>query len=150
MAVAAVGLGLALAPIATSVDAASAPVAAADDQQEPVEPDMHEFMEYVFEPTFKDLKAVMESESKDNSDWKTVKSGSLILAESANLILLRGQKDEDDWVNHAVSARKAGADLYQAAKKKDDAAASKSFEAMVKNCNDCHTQYAGEKQISID
>jgi hypothetical protein len=48
-------------------------------QPQPVEMDMHEFMEYVFQPTYKRLKSSMASEPADNV-WKGIKSDALILA----------------------------------------------------------------------
>jgi hypothetical protein len=70
---------------------------------EPVEPDMHEFMEYVFQPTFKRLKPVMAAAPSDNQAWKAIKADSLILAEGGNLLLIRQPKDDaPDWVKHSV------------------------------------------------
>ena len=56
---------------------------------EAVEDSMHEFMEYVFQPTYRRLKLSMAAEPNDNKDWKTIKSDSLILAESCNLLFAR-------------------------------------------------------------
>src|SRR5262245_18130875 len=64
------------------------------DAAKPVESDMHESMEYVFEPTYKRLKPAMASAPADNKGWKAIKADSLILAESGNLLLIR-QPDKD-------------------------------------------------------
>ena len=75
------------------------PLAQAAEPGEPVEESMHEFMEYVFQPTYKRLKTQMAAEEKNNAAWKAVKSDSLILAESSNLLLLRLPKeDAKAWV----------------------------------------------------
>ena len=82
-----------------------------------VEPSPHEFMEYVFQPTYRRLK---KSIAADEADWGAIKSDSLILAEGGNLLLLRGpEKDRDSWIELAQQVRKTGGDLYHAAKKKD-------------------------------
>jgi len=120
----------------------------ASDAAEPVEPDMHEFMEYVFQPTFKRLKPAMAEAPADNAGWKAIKADSLILAEGGNLLLSR-QPDEDaaDWVKHSVQVRDFGGQLYRAAKAKDYEAARKHYTSMVQNCNACHHQFANGEHI---
>jgi hypothetical protein len=119
---------------------------------EPVEPDMHEFMEYLFQPTYVRLKGAMEEEPEDDdgATWGTVKSGALILAEGGNLIMLRGPEEERGaWDTHAAAVRSAGGQLYRAAKEKDFDAATAHYEVMLTACNACHDEFAdGEHQLS--
>lgn len=117
-------------------------------QPTPVEPDMHEFMEYVFQPNFKALKPAMASEPADKKVWFTIKSSSLILAEGGNLLLMReAQTDAEDWAKHSVEVRDFGGKLYRAAQAKDYSTARKNYLSMVKNCNACHEQFAGGEHI---
>lgn len=126
----------------------AAPTAEANDAAQPVEPDMHEFMEYVFQPTFKRLKPVMAAAPADNAGWKAIKADALILAEGGNLLLIRQPKeDAADWVKHSVQVRDFGGQLYRAAKAKDYTTARKHYESMVQNCNACHNQFAGGEHI---
>jgi hypothetical protein len=85
----------------SNMSSTTAPAVAADDAKAaaaaPVEDDMHEFMEYVFEPTFKRLQQQMAVKEKDRAVWKQIKSDSLILAEGGNLTMMRGGKDSADW-----------------------------------------------------
>lgn len=112
----------------------------------PVEDSMHEFMEYVFQPPYKRLKASLASEPEDSRAWKVVKSDSLILAEVENLLLIRlPEEDAKAWACMSILTRDAGAELYQAARKRDYAAARKSFGAMLTKCNSCHKQFADGK-----
>lgn len=116
--------------------------------EEPVEPDMHEFMEYVFQPTYKRLKPVMAQSPEDNAGWKSIKSDALILAEGGNLLLIRQPEDDAaDWVKHSVQVRDFGGQLYRAAKAKDFTAAWKQYEKMIENCNACHQQFAGGEHM---
>lgn len=119
-------------------------------EPEAVEDDMHEFMEYVFQPTYKRLKQSMSAEPADNAAWKNIKSDALILAEAGNLLLFRvPDEDAEAWADHSASVRDLGGDLYQSAKKKDYAAASRNYRAMLKKCNACHNAFAdGEHQLS--
>jgi len=121
---------------------------AESSKEAPVEEDMHEFMEYVFQPPYKRLKAALASEPADKNAWKPIKSDSLILAESANLLLSRVPADDgQDWIAHAIAVRSAGSDLYQAAKKRDYAATRSSFGSMLTKCNACHEQFEDGKHI---
>ena len=114
----------------------------------PVETDMHELMEYVFQPPYKRLKSSLASEPADKKAWKSIKSDSLILAEAGNLLLMHVQQDGgEDWAKHSTQVRDAGGLFYKASKKRDFAAARKNYETMIQNCNACHTQFANGKHI---
>jgi hypothetical protein len=115
----------------------------------PVEDSMHEFMEYVFQPAYKRLREQMAAEPADNVGWKAIKSDSLILAEGGNLLLLRVPEDKgDEWAAHSQAVRKLGGQFYDAAKKKDYAAARQKYTSMLTQCNACHTQFAeGKHQL---
>ncbi len=131
---------LALAPASTTVAPADEPAI--------VEDSMHEFMEYVFQPTYKRLKVSMAAEPSDNNGWKAIKSDSLILAESCNLLFAR-TPDEDgaDWMKHAAASRGAGAELYKAARAKTFQPALAAYKKMLNNCNACHRQFEDGRHI---
>jgi hypothetical protein len=116
----------------------------------PVEPSMHEFMEYEFQPTYLRLKAQMAAQPADNQAWKAIKSDSLILAEGGNLLLSRlPEKDAQAWQELSVQVRSLGGELYKAAKKKDYKSAHEHYQAMLVKCNACHQQFAkGEHQLA--
>jgi len=115
----------------------------------PVEESMHEFMEYVFQPTYKRLKQSMATEPADRNTWKAVKSDALILAESGNLLLLRKPEQHADvWNQHSVEVRELGGKLYRAAAKKDYKTARHNYTAMLTKCNSCHKAFAkGKHQL---
>lgn len=129
-------------------DVYAMPSAKAVEGPEIVEDSMHEFMEYVFQPTYRRLKKTMATEPANNAGWKAMKSDSLILAESCNLLFQRTpEEDGADWNQHSIDSRSGGAALYQAARKKDFAAATKSWQAMLESCNACHRQFENGKHI---
>lgn len=133
-----------LAAVSLTVTGASAA------EPQPVETDMHEFMEYVFQPTYKRLKPAMASEPKDNAVWKEIKSTSLILAEGGNLLLFRvPEKNAAAWNADSIAVRDLGGELYRAAQKKDYPTALTHYKAMLTKCNSCHNQFAdGKHQLS--
>lgn len=123
------------------------PVVSTEDSA-PVEDSMHEFMEYVFQPTYLRLKASMVTAPVDNKGWKAVKSDSLILAESCNLLFARKPDEHgDDWTSHAAASKTHGAELYNAAKEKNFEAATTAYKTMLNNCNACHKQFEDGKHI---
>jgi hypothetical protein len=127
---------------------ARAEALAPDNEPLPVEKDMHEFMEYVFQPTYKRLKQTMAAEPADNNGWKGMKADALTLAEGGNLLLFRTPTDDaSEWAKHSVAVREAGELLYQSAKKKEFAAARQHYEVMIQKCNACHQQFAGGEHI---
>lgn len=125
----------------------SGPAAPADDVQ-PVEDSMHEFMEYVFQPTYLRLKATMAAAPADNKGWKAIKADSLVLAESCNLLFSRAPEGSAaDWIAHAKASREKGGALYAAGKAKDFAAATTAWKTMLESCNACHKQFEDGKHI---
>lgn len=115
-----------------------------------VEDDMHEFMEYYFQPTYKRLKAVMAKEPADAKGWKPIKADSLILAEGGNLLLHRMPKKGGDlWRKLSIAVRTEGGKFYHAAQKKNWKDSRAHYERMLKNCNACHQEFArGKYQLA--
>jgi hypothetical protein len=112
----------------------------------PVESNMHELMEYVFQPTYKRLKSAMTKAPTDKQGWKSIKSDALILAEGGNLLLLRkSKKSPTEWTAFSIAVREAGGQLYRAAKQQDFSASRNAYEQMLTKCNSCHRQFAGGK-----
>ena len=116
---------------------------------QPVDDDMHHFMEYVFEPNYKRLKATMADEPTDKKTWKAIKGDALTLAECANLLLTRAPDEKGDrWRELSAAVRSRGGELYQAAREADYAAARTAYLNMLYKCNSCHQQFAdGEHQL---
>ncbi len=141
--------GIALASISLSDAVHADPSPQSDDAgTQAVESDMHEFMEYYFQPTYKRLKAAMAEAPADRAGWKAVKADSLILAESGNLLVARAPDgDNGNWNKHSVQVRQFGGKLYAAAKKQDFETANASYRLMIEHCNACHKEYENGKHI---
>lgn len=118
---------------------------ASEDKFAPVD-NMHHFMEYVCEPSYKGLKQIMENEPKDRQAWKAFKNHSLVLAETSALVAARGPEDPEKskkWKQIALDVYTNGAALYKSAGKFEEA--KKHYSAMIDNCNKCHTEFADGK-----
>lgn len=114
----------------------------------PVEADVHEFMEYAFEPFFHTLKSALEGAPADKNAWKSVKANALVLAENGNLLMLRGPEENSTaWNRLATEMRDQGKQLYQAAKKRDYSASRQQYERFVEKCNACHHEFADGEHL---
>ncbi len=124
------------------------PVPADDSTPKPVDVNMHDLMEGMFQAPYRRLKTAMEKEPADPPAWKALRSDALILAEGSNLLLLRKpEKDVADWVKYSVASRDAGAEILKAAKNKDFAASKEAYVKMLDHCNACHKQFEKGKHI---
>ena len=56
------------------------------DEQFVAVDNMHHFMEYICEPSYKGLKATLATEPTNRKQWKPFKNHSLVLAESIALV----------------------------------------------------------------
>ncbi len=122
--------------------------APADDAMKPVDVNMHDLMEGMFQAPYRRLKVAMEKEPADPPAWKALRSDALILAEGNNLLMLRKpEKDVEAWIKYSVDARDAGAELVKAAKKQDFAASKAAYVKMLDHCNACHKQFEKGKHI---
>lgn len=119
------------------------------DEFAPVE-DMHHFMEYVCEPSYKGLKAVLASEPENRQAWKAFKNHALVLAETSALVAARapeGDTKARKWKQMSLGVYKSGTALYKSAGNYDEA--KKHYGLMLDQCNQCHTEFAeGKHQLA--
>jgi len=116
----------------------------------PVDTNMHDFMEGMFQAPYRRLKEALANEPKDNIGWKAIRSDLLILAEGSNLLALRkSEKDQARWNELSVASKQAGELAFKAAKLKNFAETRKSYEAMLVHCNECHKVFDdGKHQLT--
>jgi len=113
-----------------------------EDEFEPVD-NMHHFMEYVYEPVYKELAEVLKTEPADKKAWAKVKSGAMILAESSSLLAKRPSEKADakKWSEFSAIVNSNGAKLFHAARAKDYDKAQTLFKEMSTGCAKCHESY---------
>lgn len=128
---------------------ATEPLAAeVDEALKPVDVNMHDLMEGMFQLPYRRLKTAMEKEPTDPPAWKAMRSDALILAEASNLLILRKpETDVPAWVKYSVDSRDAGAEIVKAAKKQDFAASKAAYIKMLDHCNGCHKQFEKGKHM---
>jgi hypothetical protein len=81
-------------------------------------------------------------EPKDEAGWNELRGKTLMLAESANLLLMAGRaRDQDRWMADSKLLLDAGTAAFRAAKRKDVEALSALSDQLYQSCVTCHQHY---------
>lgn len=121
--------------------AAGAPVAQAPETQ-PIGT-MSELMVSMVYPAANDLLLfVHRGAPKDDKEWAAAQRSAIVLAESGNVLMLRGRaRDQGDWIKYSRMLGDAGAAAYKAARAKDANALRALDVPLNASCIACHKQY---------
>jgi hypothetical protein len=88
------------------------------------------------------LLAIYRGGPNTETEWAAVRRAALTLAESGNLLMLRGRaRDQGDWPKDAKLLVDAGNAAYKAAQAKDSNALSALAPALDASCTTCHKHY---------
>jgi hypothetical protein len=115
---------------------------AQQDQTQPVGT-MMEFMYSMVHPASNEiLLAVNRGGPQNDKEWADVQRSALQLAESGNLLMMRGRaRDQGEWMKDAKALVDVGAAAYKAAKAKDGNALAGLTGQIDAACVSCHKQY---------
>jgi hypothetical protein len=132
------------------LQAASSP-AGADTQAAPAPPapssvhgvgTMSELMVKILYPTSDAVFYISSRTPKNEAEWGELQAKTLMLAESANLLMMPGRaRDQDRWIADTKLLLDAGAAAYQAAKRKDLNTLVELNDALYASCVTCHQHY---------
>lgn len=104
---------------------------------------MNELMVSMIYPASNDiLLLIFRGGPKDEKEWAALQRSAVVLAESGNLLMMRGRaRDQGDWIKDAKMMVDVGAAAYKAARAKDVAAVVALTERLDASCVTCHKQY---------
>jgi hypothetical protein len=104
---------------------------------------MKQLMVDLIHPASNDiLLFVYRGGPKDEKEWAAVRRGAVTLAESGNLLMMRGRaRDQGVWMKDAKMLVDAGTAAYKAAQAKDAKALAAVAEPLDASCTACHKQY---------
>lgn len=103
---------------------------------------MSELMIRMIYPTSDAIFYITTRTPKNNVEWDELQAKTLVLAESANLMMMPGRaRDEDRWMADARLMLDAGAAAFEAAKKHDVAALEALNDQLYQSCVTCHQDY---------
>ena len=110
--------------------------------QEPVAT-MKQLMVDMIYPASNDILLVVNRGGpSDEREWTAVRRSAMTLAESGNLLMMRGRaRDQGDWMKDAKMLVDAGTAAYKAAEARDPNALARLTEQLDASCTTCHKQY---------
>jgi hypothetical protein len=124
-----------------TTEAADAPAAAPASLARPVDT-VSELMVQVVYPTSDAVFYIETRTPETEAGWIELQAKLLVLAESANLLMMPGRaKDQDKWMKDAKLMLDAGTAAYRAARRRDVAAITAASEPLLTSCITCHQDY---------
>ena len=104
---------------------------------------MSELMVSMVYPAANDiLLFIYRGAPKDDKEWVALQHSAVRLAESGNVLMMRGHAlNQDDWIKDAKMLVDVGAAAYKAARAKDANALAALNEPLNAACTTCHKQY---------
>jgi cytochrome c553 len=103
---------------------------------------MSDLMVKIIYPASDALFYIESRTPKSDSEWTALEGQALMVAESANLLMLPGRaRDQKQWMADAQLMLDAGAAAYKAAKAKDVAGIAALSDQLMESCTSCHKNY---------
>ena len=117
----------------------------AQSQSETLQPvaTMKQIMLEIIHPASNEiLLFVSRGASQDEKEWDRVRRSAITLAESGNLLMMRGRaRDQGDWMKDAKLLVDVGTAAYKAAQDKNAKGLAALTESLDASCTTCHKQY---------
>jgi len=103
---------------------------------------MSDLMVKIIYPTSDALFYIESRTPKTDSEWTALEGQALMLAESANLLMLPGRaRDRAQWMMDAKLMLDVGADAVAAVKKRDVEGIVALSDRLMESCTQCHKNY---------
>jgi hypothetical protein len=132
------------APLAAAAQTAPPSRTPAPATPAPIRPvgTMSELMVHVIRPTSDAVFYITSRAPSTGEEWATLQSQTLMLAESANLLLLPAHaRGRAQWIADTRLMLDAGKKAFEAAKAKDVAALEALNDALYQSCVTCHEHF---------
>jgi hypothetical protein len=114
-------------------------VSAADSASPQATTNLLEMMTRIVQPSSDAVFYVSRTPPQTDEDWRRLENQALILAESANLLLMPGYvRAQEQWLRDSLLMRNAAVAAYKAAQTKDLAALEELNNALYESCENCH------------
>jgi hypothetical protein len=103
---------------------------------------MAELMSRIIYPTSDAVFYIETRAPKTDTEWDELQGKTLMLAESANLLMMPGRaRDQDRWMADTKLMLDAGVEAFRAAKRHDVAGLVAVNDAPYESCVTCHRHY---------
>ena len=119
----------------------ASPAIAQDPPFQPVAT-ISEIMVAITLPYSDALLYIQRNPPKDDRDWQTLQMQALMLAETGNLLMVKGRaRNQGQWMKDARLLVEAGAAAVKATRAKDMQAVLALNDQIVSSCITCHKQF---------
>ena len=100
-------------------------------------------MEGLAHANFRGLERLLNQPPDDVQAWTFARGQALLVAETANLLMLRPPKSQGqaEWFDRAADLRTQAAQLAQAAARQDYAGSRQQLKQLAVACNRCHRTF---------
>lgn len=100
-------------------------------------------MEGINLPNYEGLEKHLREKPADTNAWKYVRGQALLIAENANLLMLRPPRNagEAAWLERAAALRTAGIQLARTAAERDFTRSRAALIDLAHACNQCHSSF---------
>ncbi len=103
---------------------------------------INELMLKIIQPNSDAVFYISRNPPQSDADWEQLEARVLMLAESANLLMLQGYaRDQLQWMNESKLLRDASAAAYNAARAKNLSALEELNNDLYSSCESCHEAY---------
>jgi hypothetical protein len=103
---------------------------------------MSELMVHLIHPTSDAVFYISSRTPENDAQWAELQAKTLMLAESANLLMLPGRaRDQGRWMKDAQLMLDVGGEAFMAAKAKDVKALEALSDRLYESCVTCHKDY---------
>jgi hypothetical protein len=103
---------------------------------------MADLMSKIIYPTSDAVFYIKTRTPRNEAEWGELQGKTLMLAESANLMMMPGRaRDQDRWMADTKLMLDVGIDAFRAAKRHDLAALVALNDALYESCVTCHRDY---------
>jgi len=106
---------------------------------------MSDLMVKIIYPASDALFYIESRTPKTDSEWTVLEGQALMVAESANLLMLPGRaRDQKQWLADSKLMLDAGAAAVSAVKARDVAAVTALSDQLLESCTSCHRHYRSD------
>jgi len=103
---------------------------------------MSDLMVKIIYPTSDAIFYIESRTPKTEAEWNVLEGQALMLAESANLLMMPGRaRDQKQWMADSTLMLDAGAAAVKAVKSKNVEAISALSDQLLESCTSCHKHY---------
>jgi hypothetical protein len=107
-------------------------------------------MEGLIHANYRGLERILNQRAPDAQGWTFARGQALLIAEGANLLMLRPPKNQGQqaWFERSMELRSLASQLAQIVARKDLDRSRMSLQTLTNSCNRCHQTFRVPVQIA--